>query len=371
MSDDRIARGLSRRRFLIGAAATGAGAVALPGLLPRFVLAADPTSSTARSRWCSSSSGEAWTASRRSSPWATATTTTLGPAPRSRTRQAHPLDGRFGLHPALGGLEGVVGRRADRLRSCSRNPDGRPEPLRPPGRSRPRHALTSASARAGWLATWRRPREPGPRPCPPSTSDMPGRSLALHGADRAIALDRVSNFGVTGFKAPDRAIDEALRSLYGIKSPTHPAVEGGGGHLRRHRHPRRDQRETLVARPRRPTTSAPLGLRLRQVAILLRSGVGVELANIDIGGWDLHNSQGDKDGRLAMQFTELGQSLAAFAADIQRHARPGHRRRRQRVRPPRRREQQRRHRPRSGWPGDGDRPGRPQGHPRRLARPVE
>ena len=36
MSDDRLARGISRRRFLIGAATAGVGAVVLPGAFPQI-----------------------------------------------------------------------------------------------------------------------------------------------------------------------------------------------------------------------------------------------------------------------------------------------------------------------------------------------
>jgi uncharacterized protein (DUF1501 family) len=56
------------------------------------------------------------------------------------------------------------------------------------------------------------------------------------------------------------------------------------------------------------------GDALRQVARLIKAEVGLEVACVDIGGWDTHYVQDGLFGGLA---SELGQGLAALAADIQ------------------------------------------------------
>jgi uncharacterized protein (DUF1501 family) len=61
------------------------------------------------------------------------------------------------------------------------------------------------------------------------------------------------------------------------------------------------------------------GQSLRQIAQLIKSDVGVEMAFADIGGWDHHVNevaQHPGEGVLANKLTELGHSLAAFWQDM-------------------------------------------------------
>ena len=62
-----------------------------------------------------------------------------------------------------------------------------------------------------------------------------------------------------------------------------------------------------------------LGDSLRQIAQLIKSGVGVEMAFADVGGWDHHvNEMGQRasEGQLAILLREFGQALAAFWQDM-------------------------------------------------------
>jgi len=60
-----------------------------------------------------------------------------------------------------------------------------------------------------------------------------------------------------------------------------------------------------------------LGQALRMVAQLIRADVGVEVACVDMGGWDTHVAQGNTEGQMARLLEQLGQSLAAFYEDLQ------------------------------------------------------
>jgi uncharacterized protein (DUF1501 family) len=62
--------------------------------------------------------------------------------------------------------------------------------------------------------------------------------------------------------------------------------------------------------------NAPLARRLQDVARLIRSGVGLQVAVTDIGGWDTHVGEGTEKGQLASRLAELGGALAAFARDL-------------------------------------------------------
>ncbi len=59
------------------------------------------------------------------------------------------------------------------------------------------------------------------------------------------------------------------------------------------------------------------GEAMKMVAQLIKADVGVEVATIDLGGWDTHVAQGSTEGQMANLIGELGQGLAAFYEDLQ------------------------------------------------------
>jgi uncharacterized protein (DUF1501 family) len=59
-----------------------------------------------------------------------------------------------------------------------------------------------------------------------------------------------------------------------------------------------------------------LGRSLAQIAALIKAEEGVEIAVAGGDGWDTHVHQGGVEGRLAHRLRELGDGLAAFAADL-------------------------------------------------------
>jgi uncharacterized protein (DUF1501 family) len=60
----------------------------------------------------------------------------------------------------------------------------------------------------------------------------------------------------------------------------------------------------------------PLGKSLRQVAQLIKSGAGLEVAFAEVGGWDNHVNEGGVNGQLAARLKDFGDSLAAFHQDM-------------------------------------------------------
>jgi uncharacterized protein (DUF1501 family) len=55
------------------------------------------------------------------------------------------------------------------------------------------------------------------------------------------------------------------------------------------------------------------GNQMKDLAKLIKSGIGVEVATCDLGGWDTHNNQ---TAELANLLDELAKTLAAFNADL-------------------------------------------------------
>ncbi|MFP3855036.1 MAG: DUF1501 domain-containing protein, partial [Anaerolineales bacterium] len=61
------------------------------------------------------------------------------------------------------------------------------------------------------------------------------------------------------------------------------------------------------------------GQALRQVAILVKAEVGLEVAAVDVGGWDTHFGQGGSEGLMANLLADLAAGLAALHADLVDH----------------------------------------------------
>lgn len=62
------------------------------------------------------------------------------------------------------------------------------------------------------------------------------------------------------------------------------------------------------------------GMGLRQVAMLIKAQVGLEIACLDVGGWDTHITQGASEGWMANLLHDLGEGLSAFYTDLRDHA---------------------------------------------------
>jgi uncharacterized protein (DUF1501 family) len=58
------------------------------------------------------------------------------------------------------------------------------------------------------------------------------------------------------------------------------------------------------------------GLRLLQIAQLVKANVGLEIAFADVGGWDTHVNQGSSTGQLAQRLDDFSRSIAALVTDL-------------------------------------------------------
>lgn len=58
------------------------------------------------------------------------------------------------------------------------------------------------------------------------------------------------------------------------------------------------------------------GNGMKQVAFLVRADVGLQVACLDMGGWDTHVAQGTITGWLTRLLDELGKATAALAQDL-------------------------------------------------------
>jgi uncharacterized protein (DUF1501 family) len=114
------------------------------------------------------------------------------------------------------------------------------------------------------------------------------------------------------------AIAETLRGMYGGTASADTKVLAGAGvetlaalDAVKRLDPNHYQAEFGVTYPK-----SEMGNGLKQVACLLKGDVGLEIACLDLGGWDTHVAQGREAGWQAGRLGELAQGVAAFAKDL-------------------------------------------------------
>ena len=67
-----------------------------------------------------------------------------------------------------------------------------------------------------------------------------------------------------------------------------------------------------------PTSS--FGKALRSVAVMVKADIGIEAAQVDIGGWDTHAQQNPTAGSMYNTMRDFSSALAAFYADVMQGA---------------------------------------------------
>jgi uncharacterized protein (DUF1501 family) len=109
---------------------------------------------------------------------------------------------------------------------------------------------------------------------------------------RAAAAPELLKFLYLGNDDVDRAAQQAFDAIQvlDVADPAQYAVENGAIY-----------------------PDSPFGRQLREVAQLIKAGVGLEVACIDIGGWDHHNQLNAELTPLLQQFSD---ALAAFRKDL-------------------------------------------------------
>ncbi len=67
-----------------------------------------------------------------------------------------------------------------------------------------------------------------------------------------------------------------------------------------------------------PNTS--FGRALRSVAVLIKADIGIEAAQVDVGGWDTHAQQNPISGSMFVTMRDYANALSAFYADVMQGA---------------------------------------------------
>jgi uncharacterized protein (DUF1501 family) len=134
------------------------------------------------------------------------------------------------------------------------------------------------------------------------------------GSPQAVAVPSVDGFTISSDDAQRVVQEQALRALYA----GHGWLQDAGS--------RTMDAATLIAgtgsRQYQPANGASYpdtdtGTAFKTLAQLIRLDVGVQIATIDVGGWDTHDNQGNgSGGYLAGPLADLARALRAFYADL-------------------------------------------------------
>jgi uncharacterized protein (DUF1501 family) len=221
----------------------------------------------------------------------------LEPA-RGSDDRAIDLDGFFGLHPSLASLKPIY----DEGHLAIVHAVGSPDSTRSHFDAQDYMESGTPGNKSfsdGWLNRYLQSnpeQDAGAFRAVALTATVP-RSLA--GPAPSVAMQRVGDFGIRGGRATPE-IEELFADLY---KDTFDAVKS----LRT----ATSQQYTPADGVQYP--NSPFSQSLQQIAQLIKSGVGVEVAFAELGGWDTHANQ---RGQLANQLRNFGEALTAFYRDL-------------------------------------------------------
>ncbi|MDA8018277.1 MAG: DUF1501 domain-containing protein [Thermoanaerobaculia bacterium] len=153
-----------------------------------------------------------------------------------------------------------------------------------------------------------------------AVSLTPALPRSLYGNEPALAVTNLRTFDVElpGNHSAAQAAGQGFEALY--EQTSQDLLRDTGAETF-------EAVETLKAldvRNYRPASgadypSSPLGRALMQIAFLVKSDVGLQVAFAESGGWDTHVQQGSDRGSFAARAGDLARSISAFWHDLGRH----------------------------------------------------
>ncbi len=242
------------------------------------------------------------------------------PRPKSGdVTAALDLNGHFGLHPALAPFKPIY----DEGQLAIVHAVGSPDTTRSHFDAQDYMESGTPGVKSttdGWLNRYLQTKA-DPKSSPFRAVAM-GANMprAMQGKAPTLSISNLNDFGIrTGGGEGGQAIQGGFEAMY---EQTANAALRGTGHetfeavrLLKTVNPTQYQPAAGANYPR-----GQYGDRLKQVAQLIKSDIGLEVAFADIGGWDTHVAEGAGQGQLANRLIEFGQGIAALYADLKNRA---------------------------------------------------
>lgn len=308
----------TRRDLLKRTGVLAMGMLAWPGWMPRIALAPQDAATQGDILICIFQRGAAdglnLVVPHGDKNYYSARDTLAIKEPKSGDAQsAIDLDGFFGLHPSLRPFKDIW----DAGKLAIVHAVGSPDPTHSHFDAMDfmeRGTPGEKSMPTGWIGRHLKQMA--------STNRSPFRAVgmgtllqqALRGPVSATALQGISDFHLRGDNKQVERFQQALASLY----------DGDGFIEQEGQQTLQTMRDLakIAQNNYAPANSVkypdgPFGRGLQTVAQLIKSGMGLEVACVDLGGWDTHVQQGGADGQMPRLMDEFSRGLAAFYADMQ------------------------------------------------------
>jgi uncharacterized protein (DUF1501 family) len=306
---------LNRRFFLHNGALALAGTTTIPSFLVRSVLAESSTS-PARRLVVIFQRG-AVDGLNVVVPWREKNYYTMRPGIAIPQKQVIDLDGFFGLHPSLDPFKPLYDAGHLAIVHAAGSPDM--------SRSHfdAQDFMESGtpglkSTQDGWLNRALQAedlREHRTQSAFRALSLGPEVPRTLAGKVPTLALSNVNNFSVAGRGPSPSPAASAFQAMYGDSGDRifHAAGEETFEAVRMLRAANPAQ---YTPRNGADYPTSEFGNRMKQIAQLLKSNLGVEAAFTDVGGWDTHQNQGSVEGQLSNRLRDFSSGIAAFWRDL-------------------------------------------------------
>jgi uncharacterized protein (DUF1501 family) len=223
---------------------------------------------------------------------------------------ALPLARGFGLHPALKQLHGLYGSGSLAPVVAVGTPDTTLSHFE--AMDTLERGTATAGTPSGWLNRVLQARgEKGVFSAVQMGSSLP---LSLAGDAPALTMNGIQSFGLAGYDDVKVKAANAFGALYkGVKHPVADQVRDTVAAL--------SKVGSIPATPAAAAAGYPqnsgLAGALMDVARLVKANLGMTIATLDVGGWDMHTNEGRVDGGdMLNHLTELDAALAGFVADL-------------------------------------------------------
>jgi uncharacterized protein (DUF1501 family) len=304
-------KGLTRRSVLAAMGVT-AGAVAVSPLASRVAFAADANYTGDVLVVLSMHGG--WDTLSVVPPIGDPNYATLRPTIGIPANLALPAGGIFGLHPALAPLAPYYASGQLGVVHAAGQPTGVRSHFQ--DEAELERAAPGSGARTGWLDRVLEVRGSGTafQSVELGSSMLPGQ---LIGSAPSMALSAVSDFSLNVWEGYQPAYSAALASMHA--GLAHPVAAQAAITLAA-----LDTTATMLKTAYTPTPgvtypTTDLGKALKDLAWIIKTNIGLQVACLDYGNWDMHTDlgrPGDTTGWMHRQLADVAACLAAFAKDL-------------------------------------------------------
>lgn len=238
--------------------------------------------------------------------------------PDGSDESAVDLNGFFGLHPALRPLKDIFDEGQLAVVHAAGSPDSSRShfdamEMMEAGTPGDKTTLTGWLNRYLQTTAWQ--------------NDSPFRAVglgaivptSLRGSVTALALQSIADFHLQGREDQLALMQRTLARLYEINTSADPLSAQAADVFST-----MSLLTQLSATEYTPANGADypyneFGMGLQQIAQLIKADVGLEVATVDIGGWDTHENEGGAYGQMAESLSVFAQGMLAFYTDMREY----------------------------------------------------